>query len=139
MGLTPIVNIILRFSNICIRGIMSNIVLDKSKAFAIRIVKLYKYLNEDKKEYILSKQVLRSGTSIGANITEAECGFSEKDFLFKMQIAYKECSETLYWLELLYRTDYLTQEQFNSIKVDCEEIKYLLTSITKTTKTKLEL
>ena len=84
---------------------MSNIVLEKSKDFAIRIVNLYKYLNDDKKEYVLSKQVLRSGTSIGANITEAECGFSEKDFLFKMQIAYKECSETLYWLELLYKTN----------------------------------
>ena len=117
---------------------MSNNVIEKSKDFAIRIVNLYKYLNDDKKEYVLSKQVLRSGTSIGANITEAECGFSEKDFLFKMQIAYKECSETLYWLELLYKTNYLTQEQFNSIKVDCEDIKYLLTSITKTTKRKIE-
>ena len=117
---------------------MSNIVLDKSKDFAIRIVNLYKYLTEEKREFTMSKQVLRSGTSIGANITEAECGFSDKDFLFKMQIAYKECAETLYWLDLLYKTSYLSEQEFDSIKSDCEDIRNLLIAITKTTKNKLE-
>ena len=113
---------------------MSNIVLEKSKDFAIRIVNLYKYLNDDKKEYVLSKQVLRSGTSIGANITEAECGFSEKDFLFKMQIAYKECSETLYWLELLYKTNYIGEEQYNSLESKCKSLRAMLVSSINTAK-----
>lgn len=117
---------------------MSNIVLEKSKKFAVRIVNLYKFLIKESNDYVVPKQILRSGTSIGANITEAECGFSDKDFLYKMQIAYKECSETLYWLELLYETGYITQEQYYSMNSDCEDIKNLLTAITKTTKNKLE-
>ena len=111
-----------------------NIVFEKSKAFAIRIVKLYKHLNE-KSEFIMSKQLLRSGTSIGANIAEAECGISKKDFLVKMYIAFKECSETKYWLELLYSTEYLSEAEYNSIITDCDELLKLLTSITKTAKT----
>ena len=112
----------------------TNAVLLKSKDFAIRIVNLYKYLTEDKNEYVLSKQLLRSGTSIGANVTEAECGFSKKDFLAKMYIAFKECAETKYWLELLYSTNYITEKEYNSILSDCEELLKLLSSITKTTK-----
>ena len=84
-----------------------NLVFDKSKDFAIRIVNLYKYLCETKKEYVLSKQVLRSGTSIGANIAESECAISKKDFMSKLYIALKEATETLYWLELLYKTEYI--------------------------------
>ena len=95
-----------------------SIVFDKSKKFAIRVVKLYNYLCDEKKEFVLSKQLLRSGTSIGANIAEANSAFSKKDFLAKMYIAFKECSESKYWLELLYETDYLTQSQFDSINAD---------------------
>ena len=89
--------------------------LPKSKLFAIRIVRLYQYLCSDKKEFVLSKQLLRSGTSIGAKLAESECAISKKDFLSKVYIALKECSETLYWLDLLYETDYLTSRQFSSI------------------------
>ena len=111
-----------------------SIVFDKSKKFAIRVVKLYNYLCDEKKEFVLSKQLLRSGTSIGANIAEANSAFSKKDFLAKMYIAFKECSESKYWLELLHETDYLTQSQFDSINADCTEIQKLLSSITKTLK-----
>ena len=104
----------------------------KSKLFAVRVVKLYKFLCENKNEYILSKQLLRSGTSIGANLAEAECAISKKDFLSKIYIALKECSETLYWLELLFETEYLTQEQYKSIYSDCEELRKMLSSTTKT-------
>ncbi len=110
------------------------ITFQKSKKFAIRIVKLYKYLCEQKKEYILSKQLLKSGTSIGANIAEANCAFSEKDFLSKMYIAFKECAETEYWLEILKESDYLTDVEYQSVMTDCSEIKRLLSSITKTAK-----
>lgn len=111
-----------------------NIVFDKSKKFAVRIINLYKYLCSEKKEFVLSKQILRSGTSIGANISEALCAISKKDFLAKMYIAFKECSETKYWLDLLCETEYLSAEQYNSISADCAEIQKLLSSITKTTK-----
>lgn len=111
-----------------------NIVLEKSKKFAVRVINLYKYLNAEKKEYVLSKQVLRSGTSIGANISEAECSISRKEFLAKMYIAFKECTETKYWLELLHETDYLRDEEYNSLVVDCTEIQKLLSAITKTIK-----
>ncbi len=110
----------------------------KSKKFAVRIVKLYKYLCNEKSEFVLSKQLLRSGTSIGANIAESECAISEKDFLSKIYIALKECSETIYWLELLYETDYLSQSELESIKSDCIEIKKILSATTKTVKSKLE-
>ena len=109
----------------------------KSLNFAKRIIKLYKYLCNEKKEFILSKQILRSGTSIGANITEAEYGISRKDFLAKMYIAFKECAETLYWLELLHSSGYLDTNQYESIKSDCDELMKMLSAITKTTSEKL--
>lgn len=109
-----------------------NVVADKSKTFAIRIIKLYQFLCDEKKEYVLSKQILRSGTSIGANIKEAVRGQSKADFYYKMNIALKEASETEYWLELLYETNYLTESQFQSIYPDCQELLKILMSITKT-------
>lgn len=113
---------------------MDNLILDKSKAFAIRIINLYKHLNEEKRKYILSKQLLRSGTSIGANCREAARGQSKADFVAKMNIALKEADETAYWLELLYATDFVTQVQFQSIYNDAEELIKLLVSIIKTAK-----
>jgi four helix bundle protein len=110
----------------------TNINRIKSKQFAVRIVRMYQYLIKEKHEFILSKQVLRSGTSIGANIAEANCAISRKDFLSKMYIAFKECAETLYWLELLYETDYLSCSMFISMKQDCEELYRLLSAVTKT-------
>ena len=109
-----------------------NIALQKSKDFAVRMVKLYRYLSEERKEHVLSKQILRSGTSIGANLAESACAISRNDFLSKIYIALKEASETRYWLELLYRTDYLTKEQYNSLDDDCAEIYRILQSTTKT-------
>ena len=109
-----------------------NVALEKSKAFAIRIVNLYRYLSETKKEYVLSKQLLRSGTSIGANLAESTCAISRKDFAAKVYIALKECSETTYWLDLLFKTDYLTEGEYNSIADDCNELKKLLMATTKT-------
>ena len=106
-----------------------NVIVDKSKAFALRIINLYKYLCEEKHEYILSKQLVRSGTSIGANIMEAIRGQSNADFTAKMNIALKEASETEYWLDLLHGSDYLTNEQFDSINSDCVEILKILTAI----------
>ena len=111
-----------------------NVVVTKSKAFAIRVIRLYQYLLSDKKEYILSKQLLRSGTSIGANVKEAIQGQSKKDFIAKMQISLKEASETEYWLDLLHETDYLDENQFISINNDCVELIKLLTSIIKQSK-----
>ena len=111
-----------------------SLTFDKSKDFAIRIVNLCKYLRTDKREYILSKQLLRSGTSIGANISEALYGVSRKDFLAKAFISLKECAETKYWLELLFKTDYLSESEFNSIDRDCTELLKLLTKIVKTTR-----
>lgn len=113
---------------------MDNLILDKSKAFAIRIINLYKHLNEEKREYILSKQLLRSGTSIGANCREAARGQSKADFVAKMNIALKEADETAYRLELLYATDFVTQVQFQSIYNDAEKLIKLLVSIIKTAK-----
>ena len=111
-----------------------NIIETKSFNFAIRIVKLYKYLTENKKEYILSKQLLRSGTSIGANVTEAQQAQSSADFINKMNIALKETVETRYWIRLLIETDYLTNEQGKSLLEDCVELENILASIIKTTK-----
>lgn len=96
------------------------------------MVRLYQYLRDDKREYVLAKQLLRAGTSIGANLAEAECAISRKDFLSKVYIALKECSETLYWLELLHETDYLTMEQYSSMQSDCEELRRILSATTKT-------
>ena len=109
-----------------------NVIVCKSKKFAIRIVNLYKYLVDEKKEFVLSKQLLRCGTSIGANVSEAIRGQSKADFGAKMNIALKEASETEYWLELLFESDYITSQEFNSIYPDCEEIIKILVSITKT-------
>lgn len=109
----------------------NNVILDKSKAFAVRVIKLYKYLCEDKKEFTLSKQLLRSGTSIGANVKEAVRGQSKPDFISKMSIALKEASETEYWLELLYETEYLDKMQFDSIYADNQELLKILMSIVK--------
>ena len=112
----------------------NNIVVEKSKAFALRIIKLYQYLCESKNEYTLSKQLLRSGTSIGANIKEAIRGQSKADFVFKMNISLKEASETEYWLELLHESGYLTDDQFQSIIGDCIELLKLLTAIINSSK-----
>ena len=114
-----------------------NVVREKSFKFAVRIVKLYQYLTDVKnsnRELILSKQVLRSGTSVGANIRESRNAQTVKDFLTKLYIASKEADETGYWLELLKETGYITEEQFESLNQDCEEILKLLASIIKTTK-----
>ena len=108
-----------------------NIVMDKSKAFAIRVIKLYKYLCENKNEFVISKQLLRSATSIGANIKEAQCGQSKKDFIAKMYIAYKEANETEYWLELLHESDILEDKLFDSLYEDNHELIKILASITK--------
>ena len=111
-----------------------NVILEKSLSFAVRIVNLSKYLQEEHREHVLSRQVLRSGTSVGANVREAMYGQSRNDFIAKMSISLKEIAETEYWLELLMRTMYLTNEQYQSIKDDCSEIAKLLTSIVKNTK-----
>jgi len=109
-----------------------NVIEEKSKSFALRIIRLYKYLREKKKEYVLSKQVVRSGTGIGANVKEAIRGQSKPDFYAKLYIALKEASETEYWLELLQQSGYIEDSHFQSIYDDCQEIIKLLVSITKT-------
>ena len=106
--------------------------------FAIRMVNLYKYLNENKKIYSLANQVLRSGTAIGALMSEADHAQSKADFLNKSNIALKEANETYYWLSLLHDTDYIDDNQYNSLITDCEELLKLLVSIVKTTKVRLE-
>ena len=111
-----------------------NAVLIKSKAFAVRTIRLYQYLTSKKKEYVLSKQLLRSGTSIGANIREANNAQSKREFIAKMNIALKEAAESEYWLELLHETEYLSDEEFSSVMSDCNEINRLLISIIKGTK-----
>ena len=102
--------------------IKENVVKDKSFAFSVRIIRLYQYLCSDKKEYVLSKQLLRSGTAIGALIREAEQAESKADFIHKLAIALKEANETDYWLDLLKETDYLEDKAFNSIKNDVVEL-----------------
>ena len=111
-----------------------NQVLIDSKAFALRIIRLYKFLKEDKLAFVLSKQVLRSGTSIGANIRESVNAQSRMDFINKLNIALKEANETEYWLELLHESDYLDDKQFESMYNDCGKIAATLTKIIKTTK-----
>ena len=113
---------------------MANIIEEKSFAFAIRIVNLYKHLSETKKEFVLSKQLLRSGTSIGANVAEAEQAQSTADFVSKMNIALKEASETKYWIRLLASTSYLTEAEAASILNDCVELEKILVSIVKSSK-----
>ncbi len=115
-----------------------NIVSDKSYAFAIRVIKLYKYLSSEQKEFVLSKQILRSGTAIGALIREAEHAQSKADFLNKMNIALKEANETEYWLMLLKDTDYIDKQSYDSIILDSRELIKLLASIVKTMKLKIK-
>lgn len=114
--------------------IKENVVKDKSFAFSVRIIRLYQYLCREKKEYVLSKQLLRSGTAVGALIREAEQAESKADFIHKLAIALKEANETDYWIDLLKATDYLEEKAFNSIKSDIVELLKLLISIIKTTK-----
>ena len=110
-----------------------NIIKDKTKNFALRIIKLYKYLVSEKKEQVLSKQILKSGTSIGANVKEGIVAYSKPEFYSKMSIALKEANETYYWLRLLCKTDYLTDKEFHSMENDVKEIISILTSICKKT------
>ena len=114
-----------------------NIALEKSRKFAIRIYHLYKYLNDEKREYVLAKQLLRSGTSIGANLTEAQYAVSKKEFLVKVTISLKEAAETEYWLDLLKETGILNPTEYDSIMKDCKDILYLLIATVKSTKEKL--
>ncbi len=115
----------------------NSVIKDKSFLFAVRVVKLYQFLCSEKREFIISKQVLRSGTSIGANVREALQGQSKKDFLSKISISLKEANETAYWIELLHATNYIDDQQKDSIYTDCNELISILTAIVKTTKTNL--
>ena len=111
-----------------------NVVKEKSFEFSVRIVNLYKHLTANKQEYVLSKQLLRAGTSIGANICEAEQAQSASDFISKLSISLKESNETDYWLRLLYRTEYLNNLEYSSIIADCRDLTKILTSIIKSLK-----
>ncbi len=115
----------------------NNVLKGKSFDFAVRIIKLYKYLCDEKKEFVISKQVLRSGTSVGAMIREAEYSESKSDFVHKMGIAQKEINETIYWIELLSVTNYITREEFESLNNEAIEIIKILTSSIKTLKQSL--
>ena len=108
-----------------------SVAYQKALSFAKRIVDLGRHLSSAHQEYVMSRQILRSGTSIGANIAEARCGYSRKDFAAKIYVALKECSETLYWLELLHMTDYLTDEEYDSLREDCEALRRMLSAATK--------
>ncbi len=119
-----------------IQKMSESIIKNKSFLFAIRIVKLYQLLISDRKEFVMSKQLLRSGTSVGANIREAINGQSKADFVHKLSISQKECDESLYWLELLKETNYITEIEFESINKDALEILKILKSIITTTKNK---
>ncbi len=116
-----------------------NILKEKTFAFAVRIIKLYKYLKSNHNEYILSKQIIRSGTSIGALIRESENAESKKDFIHKLNIGLKETDETQYWLELLYETEFITKKMFDSINSDVEELIKMLVASVKTTKMNLKI
>uniref|UniRef100_UPI0040291981 four helix bundle protein n=1 Tax=Prevotella sp. TaxID=59823 RepID=UPI0040291981 len=114
-----------------------NILEDKCMNFSIRIVNLCHFLNEKKHEFNIANQMFRSGTSIGANIAEAQCAVSRNDFISKLYISLKESNETLYWLRLLYKTRYINKEQFSSIYNDCDELKRILMSATKNARANL--
>ena len=114
-----------------------NQLIDKSLVLASKIVKLYKYLNKEQKETIISKQIIRSGTSIGANINEANYGNSKADFISKMHIALKETAETEYWLKLLILSEYISEKEGQSLLCDCLEIKRMLISSINTAKNNL--
>jgi four helix bundle protein len=115
-----------------------NVVKDKSFDFSVRIINLYKHLTGNKQEFVISKQLLRSGTSIGANVCEAEQAQSASDFLSKMSISLKESCETDYWIRLLHRTDYISEQEYKSIITDCRELTKMLTSIIKSTKQNIQ-
>lgn len=115
----------------------NNVIQLKSYAFAVRVVQMYKYLCDEKREFILSKQFLRSGTSVGANIEEAIGGQSEKDFFAKITIAYKEARETHYWIRLLADTGYFSKEQKDSLLLDVDELLKIIGSIQKTIRSRL--
>jgi four helix bundle protein len=110
------------------------IIVDKSFDFAVRIINLYRYLCEKQKEYVISKQILRSGTSVGANVREAQNAESRPDFTHKLSIAQKECDETCYWLELLHKTKFISEAEFNSLHNDCSALLKIIRSIILTTK-----
>lgn len=110
---------------------MSSIIKEKSESFALDIIETYKYLSSTQKEYVLSKQVLRSGTSIGANVCEAHRGQSKADFYAKLSISLKEAEETAYWLRLLYKSNYLDKERFDRMDAECEELIRILVAIQK--------
>lgn len=114
------------------------VIHDKTKKFAVRIVRFYKYLCETKREYVLSKQLLKSGTSIGANVAEATNAQSGKDFLSKINIALKEATETKYWLDILFESDTIGKEEYLSLFTDCSEIEKILTCAVKSTKLKFD-
>ncbi len=120
------------------RLLVKSVLREKSYAFALRIINLYKYLCYDKKEYVISKQVLKAGTSIGALVREAEFAQSKADFISKLSIALKEANETDHWLSLLKDSDYISVEMYNSIEPDCVELIKMLTSSIKTTKNNLK-
>jgi len=111
-----------------------SVVLNKSMDFAIRIVNLFKYLQSQKREFVISKQILRCGTSVGSNLREAKYAQSTDDFIHKNSIALKEIAETEYWLDLLYKTDYISDDQYTSIHSDCTELIKMLTAIINTAK-----
>ena len=111
-----------------------SVAYQKSLLFAKRIVLLSRHLRDEHHEHVLSKQILRSGTSIGANIAEARCACSRKDFSAKIYIALKECAETIYWLELLHSTEDLKNSEYESLRSDCEELRRMLSATTKSTK-----
>ena len=115
-----------------------NLIITKTYLFAVRIVKLNKYLTIEQKEYVLSKQILRSGTSIGANTEEANAGQSKKDFISKLSIALKEAKETHYWLRLLSDCEYISKQMFDSLIKDCEEIIFIITKILQTSRMNLK-
>ena len=122
------------FCNLEVYVMKENLLIDKSVLFAVRIIKLYQYLTRNKKESIISKQIIRSGTSVGANINEANYAQSVRDFISKMHIALKETAETEYWLRLLIMSEYLTENMGQSILTDCLEIKRILIATINTAK-----
>ena len=116
---------------------MKNVIEEKSFAFAVRIVNLYKYLTSEQKEFVMSKQLLRSGTSIGANVSEAQRAQSKADFVSKINISLKEANETDYWLRLIFETEYIDRNQYESLIADLDELIRILVSICNTTKSKM--
>jgi len=114
-----------------------NVILEKSAAFSVRIVNLHKYLTKRKHEYVMAEQIKRSGTSIGANISESQNAQSKADFIHKLNVALKEADETEYWLTLLRKTNYLTKLEYDSMKKDADELRRLLISIIKTSKSRM--